>query len=214
MLHSFAGSPDGSLPYANLINVKGILYGTTWGGGAGCKGSGGCGTVYSIRTNGMEKVLYSFAGGSEGSNPNAALINVNGTLYGTTDASPQCYSGGGHCGTVFSVSKGGVEKVLHHFGRGSDGRGPVAGLIYVKGVSYGTTLRGGSTGCGFGCGTVYGVTATGTEKVLHRFSGGADGWLPQAGLINVNGTLYGTTGFGGNSGCGSGSCGTVFALTP
>ncbi|MFZ0032157.1 MAG: choice-of-anchor tandem repeat GloVer-containing protein, partial [Candidatus Cybelea sp.] len=214
VLHLFTGSPDGSFPYSGLINVKGILYGTTWGGGTGCKGSGGCGTVYSISTNGMEKVLYSFAGGSDGLNPYAKLINVKGTLYGTTDASPECYSGGGECGTVFSVTTSGVEKVLHHFGRGSDGRGPYAGLIDVKGVLYGTTLRGGSTGCGFGCGTVYTVTTSGIEKVLHHFSGGSDGWFLQAGLIDVKGTLYGTTSFGGKSGCGSGTCGTVFALSP
>jgi uncharacterized repeat protein (TIGR03803 family) len=213
LLHRFAGSPDGALPYGKLINVGGILYGTTWGGGTGCEGSGGCGTVFSITTNGTEKVLYSFRGGSDGLNPNAALTNVNGTLYSTTDASPDCYSGGGSCGTVFSVSTSGVEKVLHAFGHPSDGKGPVSALIDVKGTLYGTTWRGGSTGCGWGCGTVYSITIDGKEKVLHRFSGGADGSFPQAGLIDVKGTLYGTTAFGGN-GCGSGTCGTVFALTP
>ena len=86
-------------------------------------------TVYAVMLNGTEKVLYSFRGGSDGLNPNAALTNVNGTLYSTTDASPDCYSGGGGCGTVFSVSTSGVEKVLHTFGHTSDGKGPVSACV-------------------------------------------------------------------------------------
>jgi uncharacterized repeat protein (TIGR03803 family) len=33
-------------------------------------------------------------------------------------------------------------------------------------------------------------------------------------LTNVNGALYGTTTYGGASGCGMTGCGTVFALKP
>src|ERR1700719_222189 len=52
------------------------------------------------------------------------------------------------------------------------------------------------------------------EKVLHSFAGPpGDGTEPLAGLINVNGTLYGTTIYGGAS-CGSGGCGTVFSVDP
>jgi hypothetical protein len=58
------------------------------------------------------------------------------------------------------------------------------------------------------------VTTTGTEKVLYSFGGG-DGAYPLAGLINVNGTLYGTTYTGGSFSCFHHlGCGTVFALTP
>ena len=46
------------------------------------------------------------------------------------------------------------------------------------------------------------------EKVLHSFGYGSDGATPQAGLIDVNGTLYGTTSAGGANGNG-----TVFALS-
>jgi uncharacterized repeat protein (TIGR03803 family) len=82
-----------------LINVNGTLYGTTWSGG-----SSNGGTVYRISTTGSEKVLYSFAGGSDGAHPSAALLNVKGTLYGTT-----AYGGGGSgcgsgCGTVFALT--------------------------------------------------------------------------------------------------------------
>jgi uncharacterized repeat protein (TIGR03803 family) len=87
----------------------------------------------------------------------------------------------------------------------------------VNGTLYGTTSAGGGTGCysGSGCGTVYSVSPTGSEAVLHTFGGSPDGSTPYAGLIDVNGTLYGTTAGGGAARCRVyGGCGTVFALTP
>jgi uncharacterized repeat protein (TIGR03803 family) len=56
---------------------------------------------------------------------------------------------------------------------------------------------------------VYSVTPAGVEKVVYAFQAGTDGYLPMSGLINVGGTLYGTTRNGGTSGLG-----TVFAVTP
>jgi uncharacterized repeat protein (TIGR03803 family) len=44
--------------------------------------------------------------------------------------------------------------------------------------------------------------------VLHRFTGGTDGALPRAGLVEVGGALYGTT-----SGRGTSGGGTVFKIT-
>ncbi|MGA8326822.1 MAG: choice-of-anchor tandem repeat GloVer-containing protein, partial [Candidatus Cybelea sp.] len=58
-------------------------------------------------------------------------------------------------------------------------------------------------------GTVFSVTTSGTETVLHSFGGSGDGAHPDASLLNVNGTLYGTTGGGGAHGDG-----TVFSLLP
>jgi uncharacterized repeat protein (TIGR03803 family) len=49
---------------------------------------------------------------------------------------------------------------------------------------------------------------------LHSFSG-ADGTLPQAGLVQAtNGELYGTTGFGGANCTPTAQCGTIFKITP
>lgn len=220
VLHSFGGAPDGALPYGDLIDVKGTLYGTTWAGGSGCGSSGGCGTVFSITTAGVEKVIYSFAGGSDGSYPNAGLTAVNGMMYGTTSPFLCCSSQTGW-GTVYRVSTNGAEKVLHHFGRGSDGAQPIAGLTNVHGTLYGTTERGGSgSACGpgssgypGGCGTVFSIATEGKEQVLHSFDG-TDGELPQGELLYVSGTLYGTAGAGGRLKCGSyaSGCGTVFAF--
>ena len=89
-------------------HVNGTLYGTTAYGG-----SSGLGTVYSIDLDGTEKVLYSFAGGSDGDHPSADLIEVNGTLYGTT-----VYGGTSNHGTVFSKSTPAApRKVLHSFAK-------------------------------------------------------------------------------------------------
>ena len=40
VLYSFKGTPDGSSPYAGLIDVNGTLYGTTYHGGAARRRSG------------------------------------------------------------------------------------------------------------------------------------------------------------------------------
>jgi uncharacterized repeat protein (TIGR03803 family) len=173
----------------------------------------------------VETVLYSFTGGSDGSEPVAGLIADNqGALYGTT-------SGGGSSGrgTVFKLTPPGrgqtawTETVLYSFTGGSDGAFPAAGLIVDNASNlYGTTVGGGGNDrCANGCGTVFKLTPPGrgqtawTETVLHSFTGGgftggSDGGLPLAGLIADNGgALYGTTFGGGTIGGG-----TVFKLTP
>jgi uncharacterized repeat protein (TIGR03803 family) len=269
VLYPFLGGSDGAHPASSLIDVNGTLYGTTEeGGGSGCSFSQdhGCGTVYSVTTSGQEAVVHSFQG-ADGAHPDAGLIAVKGTLYGTTLESSHCgtvfkvttsgsekvlhdfscysdgasptsplidvkgtlYSttlGGGSSnhGIVFSMSTTGSEKVLHNFAGGSDGAAPFAGLVYLNGKFYGTTYSGGSSACpsisyGSGCGTIYGVDASGSEKVVYPFQGGSDGAQPFAGLVGMNGTLYGTTAYGGGPRCkGKGlranGCGTVFALSP
>jgi uncharacterized repeat protein (TIGR03803 family) len=215
VLHSFAGDPkDGAWPYAGLLNVKGILYGTTSVGG-----KYGDGTVFSFTPSGKETVLYSFKGGGPsggGANPYAALLNVKGTLYGTTDG-----GGATFLGTVFAITTSGKERLLYSFKGGTgDGGGPIAGLINVKSTLYGTTSGGGGSpnnGVVFGnTGTVFAITTSGKETVLHRFGGPpGDGAVPYASLLNVKGTLYGTTYYGGSRSGGSGfGYGTVFALKP
>jgi uncharacterized repeat protein (TIGR03803 family) len=97
-------------------------------------------------------------------------------------------------------------EVLHSFaGAPTDGANSYGGLIQGSdGFFYGTTQRGGASNAG----TVYRMTSTGTTTILHSFTGGADGGLPSATLIQGDdGLLYGTaltdsTGFG-----------TVFSVT-
>jgi hypothetical protein len=57
------------------------------------------------------------------------------------------------------------------------------------------------------------MSRSGTETVLHSFvEGGTDGYTPVAGLIDVNGALYGTTYYGGAYG-GAEGYGTVFRVS-
>lgn len=213
--------PSGEFPYGDLIDVKGTLYGTTSLGG----NSSGGGTAFSLNPRtGALKVLYDFCGQqncTDGADPEASLSNVKDKLYGTT------YLGGAYCpngappgcGTVFSLNPTtGAETVLHSFGSGTDGEYPVASLIDVRGTLYGTSYSGGA-GCYNGefCGqgTVFSINpSTGVETVVYSFCSRQncrDGAQPKASLIDVDGTLYGTTIVGGTYG---GGRGTVFAIDP
>jgi uncharacterized repeat protein (TIGR03803 family) len=207
VLHSFTDGTDGANPVASLINVNGMLYGTTEdGGGTTCQLNAlyGCGTVFSESTVGVEKVVYAFR--NDGVNPYGNLINVGGKLYGTLGV-----GAGGDSGAVFSLTLAGTEKILYSFQGGSDGETPFAGLTRVGSELYGTTFAGGGGGAhGFGVGTVFSITKAGTESVLYRFNGTPDGQNPMASLINVGGIFYGTTRSGG---AGSKGLGTIFSLT-
>jgi uncharacterized repeat protein (TIGR03803 family) len=195
VLHSFVASKDGSVPQAGLIEVKGVLYGTTSGGG-----KSGSGTVFSVSLAGKERVLHSFSG-HDGQEPVTNLLYEDGVLYGTT-----LYGGKNNLGTVFSMSTTGAHmRVLHSFGAGTDGSGPQGSLIIDKGTLYGTTNVGGTHMVG----TVFAMSTTGNqERVLYSFAGGSDGAQPVVSLLLENGTLYGTT-----SGGGSHSAGTIFSMS-
>jgi uncharacterized repeat protein (TIGR03803 family) len=186
---------------ATTINLGGTLYGITIEGGAK-----GWGAVYAVQPGtGAERTVYSFQGGVDGYFPEASLLNVGGTLYGTTVG-----GGANRQGSVFAVNPGtGTKQVVYSFKGGTtDGDDPQSGLINVNGTLYGTTASGGPHAAG----TVYAVDpSTGNEKIVYFFTGGSDGGAPYAGLINVAGTLYGTTTLPGGGSCISG-CGTVFSI--
>jgi uncharacterized repeat protein (TIGR03803 family) len=89
-------------------------------------------------------VLHSFGSGTDGSEPEAGLIDVNGTLYGTT------HTGGSYGGgTVFALDpSSGAETVLYSFCSGTCDNGPHTGLTAVNGTLYGTTYQGGTKSAG------------------------------------------------------------------
>ncbi len=190
VLHSFGDKfGDGADPVGTLLNIDGTFYGTTLGGGTGY------GTAFRINpANGDETVLYAFRGGQshDGGGPVAGMINVKGTLYGTTE-------GGGdyQVGTLFSLNPRTKTEVMLHSFCGApckDGSVPNA-LVEIKGVLYGSTSMGGR----YDGGTVFSFDAsTRTENVLYSFKrNDKDGCYPEGGLIAVNGALYGTTVAGG-----------------
>jgi uncharacterized repeat protein (TIGR03803 family) len=104
--------------------------------------------------------------------------------------------------------------VIHTFTGGPDGGNPNAGLTIDKaGNLYSTAYTGGA-----GYGTVYRMKRSGSNWVfnpLYSFAGGTDGANPVARVVfGPDGSLYGTTLFGGVVGCGDSGCGTVFNLRP
>jgi uncharacterized repeat protein (TIGR03803 family) len=155
----------------------------------------------------MESTLYAFNGGAS---PHAPLIQANdGNFYGTTTF------GGTHgAGSVFKITPQGAETQLYSFipNVNSDGNQPLASLLQASdGNFYGTAQGGGA----YTEGVVFKITPSGTESVLHSFSGNGgianstDGALPFASLIEGRDhNLYGTTQSGGVTGGG-----TVFRIT-
>ncbi|MEJ0045923.1 MAG: choice-of-anchor tandem repeat GloVer-containing protein [Rhodospirillales bacterium] len=192
------------------------MYGTTDGGGAA-----GAGTVFKLtppaagQTAWTESVLYSFFGGADGGGSFASLMmDKTGALYGTTIT-----GGDTGAGVVFKLTPPGAgqtawtESVVYSFAGGSDGYDPWGAVIEdSSGALYGTTTLGGD----FAVGNVFKLTppvdgqGVWAETTLYSFTGGDDGGVPFAGLIqDQNGALYGTT-----AGRGKGSDGVVFRLTP
>ncbi|MEJ0048748.1 MAG: choice-of-anchor tandem repeat GloVer-containing protein [Rhodospirillales bacterium] len=189
VLYQFQNGRDGAYSFTGLTELDGTLYGGTWGGG------NAHGTVFALTKDGKQKVLHAF---DIGAGPYVGnLINVDGTFYGTT-----YYGGTGGCisdyadgcGTIFTVTPTGSYKTLFNFHGSSDGEGAV-GLLKVGNEFFGTTALGGAANAG----TIFKVSTTGHLKTLYTFKGGSDGANPFGTLINVGGTLYGTTEWGGSA---------------
>ncbi len=233
ILHAFFGprASDGLQPSDLIQASDGNFYGTTMGGGnntcSSVDGPVGCGTVFKLTPDGVETVLYSFgASASDAWWPISLMQSSDGNFYGTS------ISGGTNgVGTVFKLSLEGIETVLYSFGASpADGVTPQGKLILASdGNFYGTTASGGSNYCSEipgnanNCGTVFKITPTGVETILHSFGAStSDGVEPLGSVIqSSDGNFYGTTSGGGANGCldisgnpGIHNCGTVFKLTP
>lgn len=120
------------------------------------------------QSNVKYKLLYNFLRPyKNGANPYGGLIAVDGTLYGTAG-----YGGKTGSGTVFTITSSGKKTTLSSFS-GFGGALPLADLTDVNGTLYGTTNLGGNSGdCSSSrCGTVFSMTASGKETVLHNFGG-------------------------------------------
>ena len=229
--HLFAtDSSEGYLAYAGLLKGSdGRLYGTTGGGG----GPGGCGVLFSAGLDGSFQRLHVFTGAptgiGDGCVPWSPLMQgQDGSFYGTTlyggYQQNNCRAGG--CGTVYKITPGGVQTILHRFtATAGDGEYPQGdGLVQVAdGTLYGATggnpygdgfgyvpycyVGGGTT---FGCGTLFKIDSAGTFTQLFAFGDGdgAYGLFPHGSLtLAGDGNLYGTAFDGGGWGYG-----TVFRL--
>jgi uncharacterized repeat protein (TIGR03803 family) len=219
-LHDFVQYPtgDGLAPQAGLVrDAYGNLYGTTFYGGAhGFTSAGyysyGPGTVFKVTPSGTENLVYSFGamvnasggGYADGAFPASDLvIDREGNLYGTTEM-----GGSNNMGTVFKITKSGVETVLHNFAC-TDGAFPIGGLVMEGKDLYGTASEGGANAT---CATT--VTGNGvlfklslgrsvSYSVLHNFIGSPyDVSYPTGTLLLDQGNLYGIA-EGGKNGSGS-----------
>jgi uncharacterized repeat protein (TIGR03803 family) len=155
-LHSFtpldpltATNTDGAFPSSGLALSNGVLYGTTLAGG-----TGGQGVIFSIGADGTGfAVLHHFSAtdpltetNTDGASPCAALTLSSNVLYGTASA-----GGANASGTVFSVSANGAQfQTIYAFtavkaptGTNRDGAFPVAGVLPLGNLLYGTTFSGG-----------------------------------------------------------------------
>jgi len=197
-LYSFKCGSDGCNPEGPLISLDGNVYGTTYGGGTGC--GDGCGTVFSVPvTGGSDVILHSFTGSPDGAAPTGGVKIVGSTLYGTTTS-----GGKGNFGSVFGVPlNGGPETMMYSFvGGPSDGANPdsYGRLTNIGSNLYGTTTAGGTSGNG----TVFSLPITGgPDTLLYSFAGGSDGAAPEAPVLPIGTTLYGTTNRDGVYGVGT-----------
>jgi uncharacterized repeat protein (TIGR03803 family) len=184
VLHAFGAAKDGALPAASLLQWNDALYGTT---GAG--GTNGCGTVFRVSANGQVETIHRFQNTPDACTSQAKLVESNGKLYGTS-------VGGGKngWGTVFEITPSGAERVLLSFSANPSGYGPSPnGLVALNGNLYGTTASSDPNGGG----TIFELTPSNTETILHNFGRGRDGSSPRASMTVVGNTLFGTTASGG-----------------
>jgi uncharacterized repeat protein (TIGR03803 family) len=190
----FFDGTDGGNPYTPLtLGPDDNFYSTTnWAQG----------TIFQVTSAGKLTTLADF-NDSDGNSPFGGLtLGIDGNYYGTTDI-----GGVQEFGVVFKVTPGGVITPLLDF-NGFDGQYPYGQLVqYTNGNFYGTTSQGGTAG---GQGTIFEISPTGVESVLHSFDG-ADGYFLVAGLVlATDGNFYGTTQQGGTTD----NLGTIFKITP
>ena len=213
VIYSLGGEEDGEYADSDLaIDSAGNLYGTTVLGG-----TFGGGTVFKLAPtpNGwVHTVLYSFSGGADGGEPyKGVTLDAQGNLYGTavTGGSGSCEGG---CGVAYKLTNSGgtwTQTVIHAFTGGNDGSGPGARLtIDQQGNLYGMAPTGGA----YGAGTIFQIhqntSGTWKFKVIHTFTGGADGSGGSAGQMLLRGRhVYGAATVGGIYGQG-----VAFELTP
>jgi len=156
-LHAFGGGSDGANPAdfgGGLLLHKGVLYGTTYDGGAM-----NAGTVFALTKKGAETWLYPLNGTSDGANPWSGVIADKGYLYGTAQ------NGGSNSGgVVFKIAPGGSETVLYDFcskKNCTDGSGSRSELLTEGHHLYGTTSGGGA----YGEGTVFSIDLKAASEI-------------------------------------------------
>jgi uncharacterized repeat protein (TIGR03803 family) len=158
---------DGQNPVASLSqDSSGNLWGTTLFGGAN-----GLGEVFMLAPpyTSAPTTVYSFAGGTDGAYPAAALVpdsNTAGSFLGTTagGGNTGCTSSfpGSGCGTVFQVGPSSYNQ-FYLFLSSFDGTTPLGSVVQDGyGDIWGTTQLGGASAGG----TIYELGCPGLCAVI------------------------------------------------
>ncbi|HXW72119.1 MAG TPA: choice-of-anchor tandem repeat GloVer-containing protein [Methylocella sp.] len=219
--HYFTGGADGGLPQRPFLHEQTkTLFGSTTYGGSCSAVTAGCGVVYSYNPLTQSfKVLYTFTGTSDGSDPRLAGVLENGEVYGAT-----VNGGAKGYGTLFKLTpgkNGGYTYThLYDFTGGADGGNPLNPALLPSGELIGGTSAGGSAGAG-----VLWDFKNGKFTTLNTFLNDANGGYPfGTPVVGESGVIYGTAAYGGISPCytaaqppiliSSYGCGTVYRYTP
>jgi len=170
---------DGAQPMAGLVLWSNQLYGTTYTGGSGKRG-----TIFGVDPEGTNFVVLNNFSGTNGKNPYVGLTLSDNTLFGATAA-----GGISNKGAIFRVDPdGGGYTVIKSFLAG-EGVLLMSPVIVDRQTIYGTTMSGGISNRG----TIFSVGTNGDGfTVLKTFAAG-DGSQPRYGLILCGKTLYGVT---------------------
>jgi uncharacterized repeat protein (TIGR03803 family) len=160
-------------------------------------------------------ILHQFDG-TDGSDPTPSLVQgFDGDFYGTT------YNGAGsnYYGTFFKIGRYGKVTTLYSFCSETncdDGENPDSGLVVgPDGTFYGNTLVGGT----YGKGIVFKAQPGAPAAPLYNFcalTNCDDGWQPDSLVWGWDGSLYGTTNYGGTGTLNGGTAypGIIFRLSP
>ena len=206
VFYTFPGGTSGATPFGDggtgtlAVDSEGNFYGTTAEEGS-C-----CGVVFKIDPAGHETVLHAFNRTDGGYPGFGVVLNGAGDLYGTTPIGG-FYGDGG----IYKLDRAGNYTVIHTFTGGTDGWTPYNDLVRDEsGNIFGVTQDGGL----YGKGTIFKVDPADNYTIIHSFTGGADGYSPTGLTVDGQGTLYGTTYWGGadENRCGGVGCGVVFKL--
>jgi uncharacterized repeat protein (TIGR03803 family) len=164
------------------------------------------GSIFKLSTNGTGlTTLHDFTNdGVDGGYPWSDILLSGNKLYGTT------MNGKNTGGVLFTMNIDGTGyKVLHYFSGNTNGWESHGGLALANNTLYGTTAQAGTGPDIQHGGIVYSVNTDGTGfRMLHSFSGGADGGNPYVGVTISGNTLYGATTVGGPH-----NNGTVFKIS-